>query len=481
MSMKRRMNRLPLLTAALLLTNSVDRALAATPSASQTKDAPNGAAPPGNKLTFGLGLTAVLVVRLRPGWTDRSGYHAGTLKTIRLVREAAPGVPRAKVLLTPLVPVHEESQLVSPEQIRNAIEQRASAILSNAVEKDLKVEERSAGNTRLTYFSATDPKPKPGEYLRVTQGMAMFRDVPFSFTVLYDDPSVRDEMLATLGGWSLYGVADRATGDVPPNKAAVAGACSRGDGLACGLLAEFFRNEEDSSEAGAGRQHLEAGCKHGSAFACASLAAVYDRGDGVPRDEKKALSLSERACDAHSALACLNAAELLKKGPVSTATSTTQAIVDRFVDRACGFGGDREGACRMSDAASEARDAADYFRRQGVGCIGKSGRACRLLGWALETGYGTLVDDDAARDAYGRACAAGDVWGCFRQALLTSDMAEQARLYERACQQGSGPACYGLTLPPYGRTEPRRKEFLRRACESDIQEACVQVLAMLSR
>jgi len=118
-----------------------------------------------------------------------------------------------------------------------------------------------------------------------------------------------------------------------------------------------------------------------------------------------------------------------------------------LVDRACGFGGDRYGICRLSDAAAEAHDAVDYVQRQSAGCAAKSGRACRLLGRALETGYGTPVDENAAREAYGRACAAGDVWGCFRQAPLTAEVTDQARLYYRACEHGSGPACYDLTLP----------------------------------
>src|ERR671936_562077 len=154
--------------AALFLISSVERAAA-------------------TKYSFQLGYTAVLVARVGPGWTDTSSFHSGTLKTIRLVREQPPGSRRAKVLLTPLLPIQEGSRLGSSEQIRKAIQERANSMGSNALERELKVEERSAGENRLVYFSATDPKPKPGEYLRMPEGRATFGDVPSSMIVLHDD------------------------------------------------------------------------------------------------------------------------------------------------------------------------------------------------------------------------------------------------------------------------------------------------------
>ena len=82
----------------------------------------------------------------------------------------------------------------------------------------------------------------------------------------------------------------------------------------------------------------------------------------------------------------------------------------------------------------------------------------------------------AARAAYQQACAHDSLWGCFRQALLTADPSEQARLYDEACRRGSGPACYNLAQPKYARPPDARRALFRRACERSIAEACVEVL-----
>ena len=68
------------------------------------------------------------------------------------------------------------------------------------------------------------------------------------------------------------------------------------------------------------------------------------------------------------------------------------------------------------------------------------------------------------------------MWGCFREALFTTDVQQQARLYEAACQQGSGPACYALAQPAYRRPPDVRRELERKACDSSIEVACVDDL-----
>jgi len=54
------------------------------------------------------------------------------------------------------------------------------------------------------------------------------------------------------------------------------------------------------------------------------------------------------------------------------------------------------------------------------------------------------------------------LWGCFREALFTTDVQQQARLYEAACQQGSGPACYALAQPAYRRPPDVRRSSCAR-------------------
>src|SRR5262249_48812452 len=145
-----------------------------------------------------------------------------------------------------------------------------------------------------------------------------------------------------------------------------------------------------------------------------------------------------------------------------------------------GLGGGRGGVCLFSAGGGGAR--AGSLAAQKAGCAKGEGRACRNLGWTIETGYaGVTVDVDAARDAYHKACAARSLWGCFREALFTADAQQQARLYDAACRQGSGPACYALAQPKYGRPPEARRDLVRKACDSSIEMACVDYIGTFAK
>jgi TPR repeat protein len=257
---------------------------------------------------------------------------------------------------------------------------------------------------------------------------------------------------------------------VPPatdSAAALARRCASGDGLACGLAHEFARGE-----GGDDRASLEKGCAAGSPFTCASLSGSLDH--ATPPDSTRALAVARKACEGHSALGCTNAAQILSRDGEKNV-----AEVQAYADRTCGYGGDRDGVCRLS-ALSNLAPAA-YLAGQEKGCAGGAAAACRLLGWSHETGYGTAVSVRKARDAYGLGCKAGDLWACFRGALFTADHAAQQQALEATCAKGSGPACYALSLPAYGLPAERRASLARAACEASVFEGCLATAVELAR
>jgi TPR repeat protein len=427
------------------------------------------------ELVFRPGPTSILVARLDPSWKDDSTYHAGALKDMRFLREAGAGRSRAKLLVTPMATMPDERFLHDPGAAHAVAEQLAADMAAQSVEKHPAVEDTTLGASPFSHFTVTDAHPKAGEFPLATQGVLVVGGIPCSVTLLHDDLATRAEVFAMLARWSTFG-APNVVAEAKVDVARVAAACRRGDALACGLVYEL----SGSAEKGPGadeRKMLEAGCKGGSAFACGSLGSVYAEGHGVPKDEARAKQILARGCDAHGSLACVNAMAVSRRGQPDSAPLSPAAVA--LLDRACGYGGDRDGVCRFSSDGDA--PAATYLENQKTGCARGDGMACRLLGWAIETGYGTPVDVGAARAAYAKSCDAHNLWGCFRQALLTADAGEQARLYEAACAQGSGPACYGLAQPAYGRAAEKRRALLRQACESSIEEACADVLADLSR
>jgi TPR repeat protein len=454
----------------------------AAPAAVSAAAPARAAAAPGlREYVFRPGPTAVLVARMVGAWDDTSRYHAGSLKQIRFVRRplsAAAGGPlpaQTTLSLWPILPLPDERLLREPAAVADVIKVMVAELKGHVVETRLDSIEVHRGDSRLVYFTATNRAPGPGELLHATKGVLIVNELPFMFTIEHDSEPARDQVLALLAHWSGFGAANVVTaGGGPPDRKRLGERCRGGDGLACGLLHEMSDEEQQRKN---GLAWLTAGCDAGSAFACGSLGSRYAKGDGVTADVARATKILQRGCDAHGWLACMNALRLRTRKV--SAHWLTDPDASKLLARACGYGGDRDDACRMTSVPAEPADA--YVRAQQQACVGGDAVGCRLYGWAFETGYGVAVDVAAARAAYQKACAAGDLWGCFRQALTTAGAVEQARLFSSACEQGSGPACYALAQGRYGQPTESRRALLRQACESSIEEACIAVIAELGR
>lgn len=118
-------------------------------------------------------------------------------------------------------------------------------------------------------------------------------------------------------------------------------------------------------------------CDHGIAFACMTLAARVERGgEGVPRDQPRAVVLHERACELKEAAACVSAARMHATGagvPPSRAKQVELLAV----------------ACALGDAF-----------------------ACSIPAKAYATGNGVVRDERRAHELWQRACAAGIESAC---------------------------------------------------------------------
>jgi TPR repeat protein len=457
----------------------------AAPAAASTA-APASAAKPApvpvlREYVFRPGPTALLVARMDGAWDDTTRYHAGSLRQIRFVRKplsaADAGAPPAQTELSlwPILPLPDERLLREPAAVDDLIKVMVAELKGHVVETRFDPIEVRRSDSRLVYFTATNRNPGAGELVHVTKGALFVNELPFVFTIEHDGEQARDEVFASLARWSGFGAANVVTPAArAPDHKRLGERCRAGDGLACGLLHEASDEEQRRKN---GIAWLTAGCDAGSAFACGSLGGRYADGNGVAVDQARAAKILQRGCDAHGWLACLNALRLRSRKSPEAAPNDPET--SKLLARACGYGGDRDGVCRATSVPARPRDA--YVRAQEQACAGGYGFGCQLHGMAIEAGYGVTVDFAAARAAYQKACAAGDLWGCFRQALMTASVVEQAHLYTNACDQGSGPACYALAQPRYGQSADARRALLRRACDSSIEEACSGVIVDLMR
>lgn len=100
---------------------------------------------------------------------------------------APSGKPAFEVLITPIWPAGPDVALPPPVEIKKRVEQAASQVKPQAVEKSIPVREFKGPSVTGYYFFATDKAPKPGEYKYMTQGIARLDTLLITFTALTND------------------------------------------------------------------------------------------------------------------------------------------------------------------------------------------------------------------------------------------------------------------------------------------------------
>jgi hypothetical protein len=117
-------------------------------------------------------------------------------------------------------------------------------------------------------------------------------------------------------------------------------------------------------------------CDRGIGIACADAAARVERGDGVPKDLTRVVSLHERACELREIGSCVTAARMHAAG---TGVPPSRAKQLELLSS----------ACKLGDAS-----------------------ACVVPAKAYANGSGVPKDLARATDLYERACSAGVEHAC---------------------------------------------------------------------
>jgi len=185
--------------------------------------------------------------------------------------------------------------------------------------------------------------------------------------------------------------------------------------------------------------------------ACTNLGVMALQGQGIAKDEKRALGLFQRACELGDAMGCRDVAVLFRDG-TGVAVDLVQALAQ--FDK----------ACEMHDASSCTSAGHAYFSGSGTkkdvaraaelfasGCEQKDSASCYDLAVLSERGDGTKKDPKKARELYGLACEGNDGDGCNAYAVMvidgeagSKDRAQGIELFKKACSLHSDKACATL-------------------------------------
>jgi TPR repeat protein len=235
-------------------------------------------------------------------------------------------------------------------------------------------------------------------------------------------------------------------------------------------------------------------CDDGDPAACLADGRRALAGDGVPKDEARAVKLLEKACDGHLATGCTALALAVRDGhgleadPVSAAT---------LFDEACRH--DDARAClelglayqNGSGVVSDDAHAAQLFEKA---CTGGSAHACTVLGRVIADGRGVPMDPARSRSLYQKGCDGDDPGGCSELGLVysegtgvTADAAHAGELFAKSCRlhQPYGCASLGFQLV-YGQgmtaDVQRGMDLMARACEDNsFSDACANLAVVYYR
>ena len=169
--------------------------------------------------------------------------------------------------------------------------------------------------------------------------------------------------------------------------------------------AEAAASDHEAGEHARAHRRYELACEAGVAEACGNWGLMFEHGQGVPTDLRRARDLYSRACDSDDLEGCvhLGVATLAEDGAVSDVEDGLRRACAKDVARGCTT------LAQALPRGAEENDDIESLLEQA--CRLDDAHGCRLLGVHLERDVerGDLV---AAQRAFDRACDLGDSAGC---------------------------------------------------------------------
>jgi TPR repeat protein len=183
-----------------------------------------------------------------------------------------------------------------------------------------------------------------------------------------------------------------------------------------------LRHDPDQRSLPIAIEQFSSECRKKVAAACSVLGVMYEFGQGVVRDERRAARLYQTACDEGNVRGCANLAGAMVKGTGMPASP---------------------------------QNAIGLLRRS---CMQKA-IGCALLGRLTAKGEGTVADPVMAASLFERGCMNGEAESCreLGDALKGAGQPSDQRameLYINACVAGDREACDRVSSPPEPRIAP---------------------------
>jgi hypothetical protein len=137
--------------------------------------------------TYALPGHGVLQLQAPQSWRDALHQPKDGLPPI-IVFSPTEGKP-FEIVITPFYPPGQGMALLTLADVRKSVEKAVEEAKSQAVEKEIPIQELKGPSVTGYYFFATDKSPQAGEYKYMTQGFFLAGELAPTFTILTNDGS----------------------------------------------------------------------------------------------------------------------------------------------------------------------------------------------------------------------------------------------------------------------------------------------------
>ncbi len=263
--------------------------------------------------------------------------------------------------------------------------------------------------------------------------------------------------------------------------------CRRGDGVACGQLADaIYHAPEGERDLGKACSLYRQACDAKNYAGCTSLGALLGQ-QKCTGTSGEALSVLQAACDHDDASGCNNLGMLYRDGAGGASIDAPRATtLFRGACKTEATACDNLGSLLLKNGDEPAAIAA-FSSGCDLPATDKVAAACCFkLGLSYEHGRGVAVDKARALSLYTKACDGAIATACYFVGvaeLANGDLRDRARAathFREACASGMANGCNNLGLMyaeglGVAKNVTLAAEFLQKGCDGGDLRACANV------
>jgi uncharacterized protein len=225
-------------------------------------------------------------------------------------------------------------------------------------------------------------------------------------------------------------------------------------------------------------------CDAGLNLGCGRLGYMYDKGDGVPKDRKRADTLLNKACSSGTPGDCYDIAERYEPYPGDLKFRQIY-FYGKACDRSYG-----KGCSALARVYRSGKDIAKAVIYDAKACNMGIADSCVYAASMYDSGEGVTKAPAMAASLYTKGCDARSKDACIKLAGkyetgngVATDIAKAASYYSRPCDFGYYDICYGLgEAYSSGKGVPKdiakAATFFDKACRGNIPLSCAKLAEM---